>query len=37
MEKYFQKSIEETLEYFNVPKTGLNSKKQKTKRNIRIQ
>ncbi len=29
MEKYFHKSIEETMKYFNVSKNGLNSKENK--------
>jgi Ca2+-transporting ATPase len=32
MEKYFQKSIEETMKYFNVTKKGLNSKEVKKQR-----
>ncbi|MCR1933176.1 cation-translocating P-type ATPase [Clostridium tepidum] len=32
MEKYFQKSIEETMKYFNVTKKGLNSKEVKRQR-----
>lgn len=37
MEKYFHKSIEETMKYFNVSKNGLNSKETKTKGIIWIQ
>ncbi len=33
MEKYFHKSIEETMKYFNVSKNGLNSKETKNKGN----
>ncbi|MBO0530696.1 HAD family hydrolase, partial [Clostridium botulinum] len=34
MEKYFQKSIEETMKYFNVSKNGLNSKETKKQREL---
>ncbi|KEJ00909.1 ATPase [Clostridium botulinum A2B7 92] len=34
MEKYFHKSIEETMKYFNVSKNGLNSKETKKQREI---
>ncbi|KEI99476.1 ATPase [Clostridium botulinum A2B3 87] len=34
MEKYFHKSIEEAMKYFNVSKTGLNSKETKKQREL---
>ncbi|EPS51391.1 cation-transporting ATPase, P-type [Clostridium botulinum A1 str. CFSAN002368] len=34
MEKYFHKSIEETMKYFNVSKNGLNSKETKEQREL---
>ncbi|MCS4526053.1 HAD-IC family P-type ATPase [Clostridium botulinum] len=34
MEKYFHKSIEETMKYFNVSKNGLNSKETKKQREL---